>query len=171
MFCASCGTKVPDGAHFCQNCGASLTIPGGVTHESYPRASVMPSAPPVSQGGDGAMRRRAGQGRSGSGGRAKAQDPYRERIAELRLQIKQLKLYLRQVNQQMSSTRLGYYETAPFVPPGLLKLGYKFFEDMRLLGPQQQRQQLQQQIMQLEQELLGLQQAQQQWRLQQQQQG
>lgn len=117
------------------------------------------------------MRRRAGQGRGGGGGRAKAQDPYRERIAELRLQIKQLKLYLRQVNQQMSSTRLGYYETASFVPPGLLKLGYKFFEDMRLLAPQQQRQQLQQQIMQLEQELLGLQRAQQQWRLQQQQQG
>jgi hypothetical protein len=40
-------------------------------------------------------------------------------------------------------------------------------EDFRLLGPQQQKQQLQQQIMQLERQLLALQQAQAQWKAQQ----
>lgn len=156
MFCARCGAQAPDGAHFCQNCGTSLTAPGGVTHNPYPIAQPKRSEA-VARGGG--QRQRA----------SKPQDPYRQRIAELRLQLKQLKLYLRQINQQMSSTRQGYYETAAFVPHGLLKLGYKFVEDMRLLGPQQQRQQLQQQIMQLEQELLGLQQAQNQWKMQQQQ--
>jgi hypothetical protein len=159
MFCARCGAQAPDGARFCQNCGASLTAPGGVTHNPYPvEQTKQPKA--VVRNPNARQGQRAG----------KPQDPYRQQIAELRLQLKQLKLYLRQINQQMSSTRLGYYETAAFVPQGLLKLGYKFVEDMRLLGPQQQRQKLQQQIMQLEQELLGLQQAQNQWRLQQQQQ-
>jgi hypothetical protein len=162
MFCAKCGAPAPDGAHFCQNCGASLTAPGGVTHQSYPAGQPAPAR-------GGARRAGAGGGAGPAARAGKAQDPYKERITELRLQIRQLKLYLKQANQQMSSTRLGYYETAPFVPPGLLKLGYKFFEDMRLLGPQQQRQQLQQQIMQMEQELLGLQQQQAQWRAQQQQ--
>ncbi len=156
MFCAKCGAPAPDGARFCQNCGAPLTTPGGVTHQQYPLQQPMP-APQRPPRGVGARQ-------------PKAQNPYRERIAELRLQIKQLKLYLRQANQQMSSTRLGYYETAMFVPEGMLRKGYKLFEDWRLLGPQQQRQRLQQQIMQLEQELLGLQQAQEQWKQQQQQQ-
>lgn len=163
MFCAKCGAQAPDGAHFCQNCGASLTAPGGITHNPYPLEQPTQPRQPK------AVARNAGQGQAQAQRAGKQQDPYRQQIAELRLQLKQLKLYLRQVNQQMSSTRLGYYETATFVPQGLLKLGYKFVEDMRLLGPQQQRQQLQQQIMQLEQQLLGLQQAQNQWRLQQQQ--
>jgi phage shock protein A len=97
----------------------------------------------------------------------RTQDPYKEQIAQLKLQIRQLKLNLKQISTKMSSTRAGYNETAAFVPPGILKRGYKMIEDARLLGPQQQKQQLQQQIMQLEQQLLGLQQAQAQWKAQQ----
>ncbi len=159
MFCAKCGAPAPDGARFCQNCGAPLTIQGGVTHQQYPQPLTQAALPvPVPP----KQVRRAGARQAGS------QNPYRQRITELRLQIKQLKLYLKQANQQMSSTRLGYYESSMFVPSGLMRMGYKLFEDWRLLGPQQQKQRLQQQIMQLEQELLGLQQAQEQWRQQQQ---
>ena len=67
----------------------------------------------------------------------------------------------------MSNTRSQYNETAAFVPRGLLRCLDKGMEDARLLGPQQQKQQLQQQIIQLEQQLLGLQQQQMQWKAQQ----
>jgi hypothetical protein len=86
----------------------------------------------------------------------------------LKLEIRQLKLDLKQITTQMSSTRSRYYETAAFVPRGLLRGGYKVFEDIRLLGPQQQKERLQQEILRLEQQLLGLQQAQMQWKAQQQ---
>lgn len=147
MFCSNCGLPVQDGAHFCQNCGASLTAPGGVTQRPAP--TVQPAV------------RATGRAR-------KPQDPYKDQIAQLKLQIRQLKLNLKQITTKMSSTRAGYYETSAFVPRGLLREGYKMFEDARLLGPQQQKQHLQQEIMQLEQQLLGLQQAQSQWRAQQQ---
>lgn len=140
MYCSACGQRVKDGDHFCQNCGAPLQAPGSVMQE--------PQAP--------APR-----------GRAAAQDPYKEQIAQLKLEIKQLKLYLKQITTNMSSTRSQYYETAAFVPHGLMRRGYKWLEDFRLWKPQMQKQQLQQQIMQLEQELLGLQQAQAQWKAQQ----
>lgn len=140
MYCSACGQRAKDGDHFCPNCGAPLQAPGAVTDE--------PQTP---------ARR----------GQAAAQDPYKEQIAQLKLEIKQLKLYLKQITTNMSSTRSQYYETAAFVPHGLLRRGYKWLEDFRLWKPQMQKQQLQQQIMQLEQELLGLQQAQAQWKAQQ----
>ena len=142
MFCSTCGQRVQDGAHFCDNCGAQLELPGAVTYDA-PARSV-----------------RTQQG---------TKDPYKDQIAQLRLQIKQLKLNLKQINTGMSSRRAQYNETAAFVPHGLLRRGYKMIEDAQLLGPQQQKQRLQQEIMQLEQELLGLQQAQAQWKLQQRQ--
>ena len=140
MFCSACGQRTKDGDHFCQNCGAPLQTPGALTRG--PQAPVQR-------------------------GRAAMQDPYKDQIAQLKLEIKQLKLYLKQITTNMSSTRSQYYETAAFVPHGLLRHGYKWLEDFRLWKPQQQKQQLQQQIMQLEQELLGLQQAQAQWKAQQ----
>jgi hypothetical protein len=95
-------------------------------------------------------------------------DPYKDQISQLKLQIRQLKLNLKQVNTGMSKTRSQYYQTAAFVPRGILdgwlRRGYKMTEDMRLLGPQQQKQRLQQEIINLEQELLGLQQAQVDWK-------
>jgi hypothetical protein len=95
-------------------------------------------------------------------------DPYKDQISQLKLQIRQLKLNLKQVNTGMSKTRSQYYQTAAFVPRGILdgwlRRGYKMTEDMRLLGPQQQKQRLQQEIINLEQELLGLQQAQSDWK-------
>src|SRR5690348_12780841 len=117
MFCAACGLRVKDGAHFCENCGASLQAPGGVTYDA-------PEAP---------ARRTRG----------KPKDPYKDQITQLKLQLKQLKLYLKQVNAGMSNTRSQYYETAAFVPRGFLREVYKGFEDARLLGPQQQKQRLQ----------------------------
>jgi hypothetical protein len=141
MFCSACGQRVKDGAHFCENCGASLQAPGGVSYD----------APEASE-------RR---------GRGKPKDPYKDQISQLKLQLKQLKLYLKQVNTNLSNTRSQYYETAAFVPHGFLREGYKWFEDLRLLGPQQQKQRLQQEIMALEQQLLGLQQAQAQWKAEQ----
>lgn len=94
-------------------------------------------------------------------------DPYKEQISELKLTLKQLKLNLKQITTNMSSTRAQYHETSAFVPEGLLHKGYKWFEDIRLLGPQQQKQQLQNRIMQLEQELINLQQQQAYWKSQQ----
>ena len=149
MFCANCGSHIQDGVHFCSNCGTSLQAPGGVSYE--PPIQQTPPGPSLSRG------RRS----------AKPQDPYQTQIKELKLQIRQLKLDLKQITTKMSSTRAGYNETSAFVPEGLFRHGYKIFEDARLLGPQQHKQQLQQQIMQLEQQLLGLQQAQNQWKAQQ----
>src|SRR5579875_348942 len=118
MFCAACGQRVKDGAHFCENCGASLQAPGGVAYDA-------PEAPS----------RRT---------RSKPKDPYKDQIAQLKLQLKQLKLYLKKVSTEMSNTRSQYYETAAFVPHGLLREIYKGVEDVRLLGPQQKKQILQQ---------------------------
>ena len=150
MFCSNCGARAQVGDHFCNNCGAPLQTPGGVVQ----------SAPPPLQDTTP---------RSGRRGGGKPQDPYKDQIAQLKLQIKELKLDLKQITTQMASVRSNYYETAAFVPRGLLRWGYKGIEDFRLLGPQQQKQQLQQHIMELERQLLSLQQAQAQWKLQQQQ--
>jgi predicted amidophosphoribosyltransferase len=152
MFCSNCGTRAEDGAHFCQNCGASLQAPGGIAQQSNRYMAPEGSAAP------------GGSLRSGS---VKPQDPYKEQIQQLKLQIRQLKLDLKEITTRMSSIRSRYYESAAFVPRGLLRWGDKAIEDFRLLGPQQQKEQLQRQIMQLEQELLGLQQAQAQWKAQQ----
>ena len=151
MFCSNCGAHARDGDHFCNSCGASLQAPGAVVQQPYNPPSSAPEPPK-------AARRTAA---------SKAQDPYKDQIAQLKLQIRELKLDLKQITTQMANTRSQYFETSAFVPRGLLKWGYKGFEDFRLLGPQQQKQQLQQHIMQLERELLSLQQAQAQWKLQQ----
>jgi len=143
MFCSACGLRVKDGAHFCENCGASLQAPGGVTPDA-------PEAP-------------AGRMRGG----ARPKDPYKDQISQLKLQLKQLKLYLKQINTKMSNARSQHYETAAFVPHGFLREGYKWFEDLRLLGPQQQKQRLQQEIISLEQQLLGLEQEQAGWKAEQ----
>ncbi len=158
MFCSNCGTHIKDGDHFCNNCGASLQAPGGIVQQPYipmspaapsPPMPAMPAAPRTSR-------------RSSSN---KPQDPYKDQIQQLKLQIRQLKLDLKQITTRMSSTRAGYYETNAFLPWGLRR-GEKIIEDLMLLGPQQQKQQLQQQIMQLERQLLALQQAQAQWKAQ-----
>jgi zinc ribbon protein len=149
MFCSQCGFRTQDGAQFCENCGASLRAPGGIRQQSFSSASGMAS---------GGNRRTSKSG-----------DPYKEQIVQLKLQIRELKLHLKQITTNMSNIRSQYNETAAFVPRGMLRWGDKAIEDFRLLGPQQQKQQLQQQIMQLDQQLLGLQQAQAQWKAQQQQ--
>lgn len=152
MFCSNCGAHAEDGAHFCQNCGAPLQAPGGISQQPY--QSMMPQEAAAPRGSR----------RSSSG---KPQDPYKDQIQQLKLQIRQLKLDLKEITTSMSSIRSRYYESAAFVPRGLLRWGDKALEDFRLLGPQQQKEQLQREIMQLEQELLGLQQAQAQWKAQQ----
>ena len=154
MYCARCGAHNQDGAHFCQNCGNALQAPGAVLQQPPidPYPIYAQEEPPA--------RRSARSGRS-----VKPRDPYQDQIKQLKLQIKQMKLYLKQINTQMSATRSQYNQTSAFVPEGILKRGYKWFEDMRLLGPQQQKQQLQQQILQLEQQLIGLEQAQTQWKM------
>ena len=152
MFCSNCGAHAQDGDHFCNTCGAPLQAAGGVVQ----------TAPPPLQ------RAASGPGPTRRGGAGKPQDPYKDQIAQLKLQIKELKLDLKQITTQMANVRSNYFETSAFVPRGLLKWGYKGIEDFRLMGPQQQKQQLQQHIMQLERQLLSLQQAQAQWKLQQQ---
>jgi hypothetical protein len=150
MFCSNCGAHAQDGDHFCNNCGAPLQVAGGVVH----------TAPPPLEGAEAKPARRGGAG--------KPQDPYKDQIAQLKLQIRELKLDLKQITTQMANVRSNYYETAAFVPRGMLRWGYKGIEDFKLMGPQQQKQQLQQHIMGLQRELLSLQQAQAQWKLQQQ---
>ena len=140
MFCSQCGKRIQDGAHYCDNCGAALQAPGGVSQ--------------VPPGGS-------------SRGASKAKDPYKEQIRQLKLQIRQLKLDLKQINTEMGKIRSQYNQSAAFVPGGMLRHGYKEIEDARLWGPQKKKQELQQQIMYLEQQLLGLQQQQTQWQAQQ----
>lgn len=159
MYCAKCGAHNQDGAHFCQNCGSALQAAGAVMQ----RPPIDPYPIYASQ------QEQVPSGRSTRGGRytrtSRVQDPYKDQIKQLKLEIRQMKLYLKEVNTRMSATRAQYNQTAAFVPEGILKHGYKWFEDIRLLGPQQQKQQLQQQIIQLEQQLIGLQQAQMQWKM------
>ncbi len=136
MFCTQCGAHATDGAHFCENCGASLQAPGAVSQVAPTKTN-----------------RRAG----------KPTDPYQEQIRQLKLQIRQLKLDLKRINTEMAAIRAQYNQTSSFVPGGLLKRLDKDIEDARLWGPQKKKQELQQQIMYLEQQLLGLQQQQAQW--------
>ena len=165
MFCSACGQSVSDDARFCQHCGAQFqeerevavkeVVPyeeqeiapfEGSYEEVEPAVATEPVLVPTRP------RRRA------------ARDPYKEQIAELRLDIKQLKLELKQVTTDMANTRAQYNQTSAFIPRGILHKSYKFIEDARLLGPQQQKQRLQQEILRLEQELLDLQQAQLDWK-------
>jgi uncharacterized protein YhaN len=150
MFCSQCGAGAEDGARFCTNCGAPLQMPGAIL--------VDPPAPAAREL-DLPERSRRGRARG-----ARPQDPYRDRIQQLRLQIRALKLDLKQINTNLANVRSQYYMTAAFVPRGLVRWGYKALEDLRLMEPQQQKQVLQQKIMELERELLALQQAQAAWK-------
>lgn len=136
MYCSVCGRQIRQDAHFCDYCGTSLEMPESVTPVAYTKPAPL----------------------------RRIKDPFKQQIKQLRLQIKQLKLNLKRVNTNMSNTRARYHETSAFVPRGFFRRGYKIVEDLQLLGPQQQKQQLQDQIIQLEQELLGLEQAQVQWK-------
>jgi uncharacterized protein involved in exopolysaccharide biosynthesis len=139
VFCSTCGQNLRAGAQFCDQCGTSMELPGAVTQENPTRSTHA---------------------------HHEIKDPYKEQITQLKLEIKQLKLELKQVNTGLSNTRAQHNETAAFLPRGALRRGYKWLEDIRLLGPQQQKQSLQQEVMTMEQELLNLEQAQAQWRLQ-----
>ena len=156
MFCSRCSTRVQDGDYFCKNCGASLQAVDGVVQNPPMQPNrYMPT--PLN-----APRRRQGQGGWGK-------NPYRDSIAQLRLQLKELRMQLREVNSQIMGTRSNYFELDSFMQRGLFHDVGRMIEGTQLFGPYQQRKQLQNQIMQLEHELLPLEQAQEQWRLQQQQ--
>src|SRR5574340_227379 len=107
MFCSSCGSRVQDGDHFCNDCGAALQGPGGVMQPQAPVSSPM-SAQGMSTG-------RSAQKPARRQGANRQQDPYKAQIQQLRLQLKQLKLDLRQLNNQIRSTRSNYFEFDSFV--------------------------------------------------------
>ncbi|MBX5449522.1 zinc ribbon domain-containing protein [Thermogemmatispora sp.] len=156
MFCSRCGAAVVAGNRFCTWCGAPLEEEGAAVQEA---GSVLQSAPASAMAGRLTAGRRWPPYRRG-----RLQDPYRERIQQLRLQLRALKLDLRQLNAYLANVRTQYYMTAAFVPRGLLRWGYKAIEDLRLMSPLQQKQLLQQRIFELERELLQLQQEQAAWR-------
>lgn len=159
MYCSACGQHLHDDARFCDHCGASIELPGSVTNEN--------PAPPTHtrRQPDGPNEERP---TPSTRTYHENKDPYKDQIAQLKLELRQLKLELKRVNANLSTTRAQHNETAAFVPHGVLRRGYKIIEDVRLWGPQQQKQALQQEIMNMEQELLNMQQAQTQWKLQQQ---
>jgi predicted amidophosphoribosyltransferase len=148
MFCSNCGSHVQEGIHFCGNCGAALQEPGAI---AYQQPAPAPAQTKTTHRP------------------AKPQDPYQQQIKQIKLQLKQLKLDLKQVNTGMGKIRSQYNQSAAFVPRGLFRRGYKEVEDVRLWGPQRNKQELQQEILQLEQQLLGLQQQQAQWQARQEQ--
>jgi hypothetical protein len=155
MFCSSCGARLQDGDRFCKDCGAALQAEGGVVQRPPARARQQAPAAPNAA-------RRPGAGAN------KPKNPYRDQIASLRLQLKQLRIELRKLNSQITGTRSNYFELDSFVQRGPIRNIGRMVEGAQLFGPYQQRKQLQDQITQLEQELLSLEQMQEQWRLQQQ---
>ena len=78
-------------------------------------------------------------------------------------------MQLRELNSHIAGTRSNYFELDSFVQRGLVHNIGRMVEGVQLLGPYQQRKQLQDQIMQIEHALLPLEKAQEQWRLQHQQ--
>jgi predicted amidophosphoribosyltransferase len=159
MYCSACGQHLREDAHFCDHCGASTELPGAVTNES-------PVAPARTEYAvDGPYEERPV---APTHTYYENEDPYKDQITRLKLELKQIKLELKRVNADLSATRAQHSTTAAFVPRGTLRRGYKIIEDVRLWGPQQQKQALQQEILNMEQELLNLQQAQVQWKMQQQ---
>ena len=162
MFCTHCGARVDDGAHFCGNCGAALQEPGGISYQPEPKGAQRPNR-------QRAQRNPNAKAGAGTRRAAKPQDPFQPQIKALRLQLKQMKLYLRQINQEMSVTRAQYQEMRPLLFGELAWHLGKGFEEFRLWRPQQQKQALQNQIMQMEQQLLSLEYQQAQWQAQQQQ--
>ena len=155
MFCSTCGRPMKDGDRFCSNCGAPLQATGAVMPSTPARGrqARLAATPPTADHRPIAN---------------KAKNPYRDQIAQLRLQLRELKLQLRELNQQIRGTRSNYFEFDSFVQRGPMRSIGRMVEGAQLFGPYQQRKQLQNQVMQLEQQLLSLEQAQEQWRLQQQ---
>ncbi len=154
MFCANCGTQAKDGDHFCNNCGAPLQSAGAVVPQQ-PRSSRSPVP-----SGSRTPRR---------GGAKRAKDPYKDQIAQIRLQLKEVKIQLRELNNGIRGTRSNYFELDSFVQRGPLHNIGRMVEGAQLFGPYQQRKQLQDQELQLEHQLLELQKTQEQWKFQQQQ--
>jgi len=114
MFCSKCGTHVQDEDHFCNNCGAPLQASGGIVQQSsILTPSINPSLPttPVPKTSRVSSKKR--------------RDPYKGQIQQLKLHIRELKLDLIQITTYMANTRSQYYETAAFVPRGLLRMGDK----------------------------------------------
>ena len=163
MYCSACGQHLREDAHFCDHCGASTELPGAVTNES-------PAAPSRTYREVEVPAEVSYEERPVAPTHTyyENEDPYKDQITRLKLELKQIKLELKRVNADLSATRAQHSTTAAFVPRGTLRRGYKIIEDVRLWGPQQQKQALQQEILNMEQELLNLQQAQVQWKLQQQ---
>ncbi|GER86484.1 hypothetical protein KDW_06460 [Dictyobacter vulcani] len=150
MFCAFCGSQVKDGDRFCKDCGASLQGPGN--------AFQSPVSAVQSVSGNSRSPRRSGAGAG--------KNPYRDQIAHLRLELKEARIHLKEVNNQISGTRSNYFELDSFVQRGIARRVGRMIEGAQLFGPYQRRKQLQDQIRQLEMELLQLERAQEQWRLQ-----
>src|SRR5262249_49408438 len=115
MFCYRCGAPVDEGARFCQQCGSALQTADGAAQPSAYRTPERAIVPPAASARRFASRR--------------AEDPYKDQIQQLKLEIRQLKLDLKQITTRMSSIRSRYYQTAAFVPRGLLRWGDKAIED------------------------------------------
>ena len=49
MFCVQCGSKLPDDAKFCLNCGAKVTAPAAPAEPATPVVESMPVAEPVAE--------------------------------------------------------------------------------------------------------------------------
>ena len=158
MYCSACGQHLREDARFCDHCGASTELPGSVTHEQ-----PAPVAHTYREVDDPYAERSIAPTHTYH----ENSDPYKDQIKQLKLELRQIKLELKRVNAELSSTRAQHSETATFVPRGMLRRGYKMIEDVRLWGPQRQKEALQQEIINMEQELLDLEQAQAQWKLQQ----
>lgn len=150
MFCSFCGSQINDGDRFCKDCGAALQGSGNTLQSP---ASAMRSVPANSR-----APRRPGAG--------VGKNPYRDQIAHLRLELKEARIHLKEVNNQISGTRSNYFELDSFVQRGIARHVGRMIEGAQLFGPYQRRKQLQDQIRQLEMELLQLERAQEQWRLQ-----
>lgn len=155
MFCSSCGIQTQDGDRFCKNCGAALQDAGGIVQR--PLRPKQQRNPANAQGP-----RRPARGMN------RPKNPYRDQIAQLRLQLKEQRMRLRELNNQISGTRSNYFEFDSFIQRGPVHNIGRMVEGAQLFGPYQQRKQLQEQVRQLEEQLLTLEKAQEQWRLQQQ---
>lgn len=156
MFCSKCGSQAQDGDRFCNNCGNALQATGGVMQRPFR------PGPQRNQANQRGPRRPAA-------GMNRQKSPYRDQIVQVRLQLKEQRIRLRELNSQISGTRSNYFEFDSFIQRGPIHNIGRMVEGAQLFGPYQQRKQLQEQVTQLEQQLLSLEKAQEQWRLQQQQ--
>ena len=89
MLCSHCGITVQDGDHFCKNCGASLQMPGGLVQPSAPNVKLQVPTPLHAARPPRPLRGR---------------NPYRDQIAQLRGQLEEAGMRLREGNNYISST-------------------------------------------------------------------